>query len=168
MSAALAENRSRDTIAGRNTELAAGAGNHFEDGTDRAHGRDQIVGHRLGIFGDVHDAAVGGDEYHVERDIGVVHPELDLLLGLEIKQHAVALGQFLAKHQAERAVGRIGRKLHRDCMHARSRHDIDRVLPGCASRRQCDGENRATSVKKYRHPAALTLQFVGRKAAQRC
>ena len=162
MSAALAENRARDTIAGRNTELAAGAGNHFEDGTDRAHGRDQIVGHRLGIFGDVHDAAVGGDEYHVERDIGVVHPELDLLLGLEIKQHAVALGQFLAEHQPDRALGRIGRKLHGECMHARSRHDVDRVLPGCASRRHGRGEDRAAGEEKYRRKAAHTFEFVGR------
>ena len=68
------------------------------------------------------------DENHVERNIGIVHPELDRLLDLEIEQHAAALGQFLAEHQAHGALGSIRRKLNREGMHAAPCDDIDGVL----------------------------------------
>ena len=38
---------------------------------------------RLGVFGNPQDAAVVADKDHVERNVGVVHPERDRLIALE-------------------------------------------------------------------------------------
>jgi hypothetical protein len=62
-----------------------------------------------------------------------VHPELDRLVVVEIKQHAAPFRQFFAVHQADRALCGIGRKLNREGMHAGPAHDLDRVLSGGTS-----------------------------------
>src|SRR5437588_12053845 len=126
--ATFTEKRSGDAVTGGNAEFTRGPGDDLEHSPYRAARGDQIVGHRLGILRDTHDASVAGDENHVERNIGIVHPELDRLLLLEIEQHAAALGQLLAEHQAHGALGSIGSKLNRKGMHAGARDDIYGIL----------------------------------------
>src|ERR1700739_2321498 len=53
-----AENRAADTVACLDTEAAGDAGIDFEDRADREYGRDEVIGHRLGIFGDAYDPPV--------------------------------------------------------------------------------------------------------------
>jgi hypothetical protein len=63
----------------------------------------------LGVLSNPHDPAVTPDENHVERDVGIFHPEANFLVGVEVEQHALPLRQFLPIHQALRALG-IGRR----------------------------------------------------------
>ena len=44
-------------------------------------------------------SAVAGDKDHIERQIGVFHPHIHGLLGLEIEQHAPVGGHKAAIHQ---------------------------------------------------------------------
>jgi hypothetical protein len=128
------EKRPRDAIAGGNTEFARGAGDDLKHRPYRTSGRDQLVRHRFGIFRNAHHAPIAGDKNHVEGNIGVVHPELDRLVIVEIKQHAAPFRQLLAVHQADRALRAIGRKLNRERMHAGPGHNLDRVLSRGAGR----------------------------------
>ena len=91
-------------------------------------GRDETVRQRLGVLGNAQDAAIAADEDHVERDIGVAHPERDRPVVLEIKQHAATLGQFLAVHQATLPLGIVGRKLDGEGAHAGLGDDFKRRL----------------------------------------
>jgi hypothetical protein len=68
---------------------------------------------------------------------------LDRLVLLEIEQHAAALGQLLAVHQAKRALSAVGRKLDRKGVHAGSRYDFDGVLPASSRHRHGCGESPA-------------------------
>ena len=79
-----------------------------------AAGGNQAVRQRLGVLCDAHDAAVAANEDHVERDVGVVHPERDRLVVLEVEQHAVAFRQLLAEHQAALALRVVDRELDRE------------------------------------------------------
>ena len=67
---------------------------------------------------------------HVERNIGIVHPEADRLLALEVEQHALAFRQLLAEHQAAGALGVIGCKLDGKGVDAGPSDDLKRALPG--------------------------------------
>ena len=77
---ASAEDRMRDAVAGGDAELPGGAGDHLQHGAHRPAGGDQRFRERHGVLGDAQDASVGADEDHVERDIGVLHPEAGRLL----------------------------------------------------------------------------------------
>ena len=89
------------------------------------------------------------DENHIERDVGIAHPELHRLLGLKIEQHAVAFRQRLAEHQAARALGIVGGKLDREGMDAGTGHDLDGILRGRTGRR-LSHRQRATGDKHDR------------------
>src|SRR5262249_5239744 len=82
--ALLFEHGASDPVARRDTELARSAADDFQHGADRPARGNQAIRQRLGILRDPQDAAVGADEDHVERDVGVVHPERDRTLALEI------------------------------------------------------------------------------------
>src|ERR1043166_4754845 len=98
-SSALAEPGMGDPVAGRNPELARGPGNDFEHTTRRRAGGNDVVGFRLRTFGYPQYASIAADENHVERNVGVVHPHLDDLIGLELEQHALAFRERAAEHQ---------------------------------------------------------------------
>ena len=130
-----AENRAFDVISRRNAEFARGTGDDFEHRTDRSAGRNEPIGERFGIFRDPHNAAVTGNEDHVERNVGVVHPEGDRLILLEVEQHAVPLGQFLAEHQTAGPLRFRGRKLDAECVHAALANNIERGVARGMQRR---------------------------------
>src|ERR1700730_16172608 len=99
-SLAFAEDRADHPVARLDAELACRPGDHFQYRAHRSAGWDEAVRFRLGAVFDAHDPTVAANEDHVERDIGVVHPERDRLVMLEIEQHALAFRQLLAEHQA--------------------------------------------------------------------
>src|SRR5579884_435411 len=109
--AAVAENRTYHPIPRRDPEPAGRAADHFEDRPHRPAGWDQAIRHRLGIFGDPQDASVTADKDHIERDIGVVHPERYRLLLMEIEEHTVTFWQLLTEHEAALAFRLRGREL---------------------------------------------------------
>src|ERR1700684_926782 len=76
-SLAFAEDRADDPVARLDAELVRRSGDHFEHRAHRRARWNEVVGFRLGVLGDAGDAAVAANEDHVERDIGVVHPERD-------------------------------------------------------------------------------------------
>src|SRR4029453_4071188 len=83
----------RGAVAGGNAELARGAADDFENRAHRpARGNDPLR-HRRGVLGNAQDAAVAADEQHVERDVSVAHPHRDVLILLEVEQHAASLRQ---------------------------------------------------------------------------
>jgi hypothetical protein len=135
------KDRTLDAIACGNAELARGAGDHFQDGANRSARGNQPVRLRLGIFGNPHNAAVAGNEDHIERDVGVVHPEGDRLLLFEVEQHAVPFGQFLAKHQTAGSLRLCGRKLNAKGVHAALGDDIERA-PARGLRRESGEKGR--------------------------
>lgn len=71
-------------------------------------------GQRLGIRLDRDNSSLRIDKNHVERDIGVLHPKMQLSRRVEEKQHAAVGLQTLAKHQAALALSVGARQLHRD------------------------------------------------------
>src|SRR5580704_13523376 len=129
-SVAFAEDRADHPVARLDAELACRAGDHFEHRAHRSAGRNEAIGFRLGALFDAHDPAVAANEHHIERDIGIVHPERDRLVMLEVEQHALALRQLLAEHQAALAFGVIDRKLDGEGVDAGSADDLKRVLCG--------------------------------------
>jgi hypothetical protein len=81
------------------------------------------------------NAAIAPDKDHVERDVGVVHPEGDRLIALEIEQHALTLRQFLAEHQTAFALFVIAGKLDGEGMNAGLADDLEGCLSGRLRRR---------------------------------
>src|ERR1700683_2324773 len=62
----------------------------------RSAGREEAIRFRLGALFDAHDPAVAANENHIQRDVGIVHPERDRLVMLEVEQHALAFRALLA------------------------------------------------------------------------
>src|SRR5581483_9239572 len=83
------KNRKRDFVARRNTKLARRAAGDLEHRQNRASGWNDLGGQRLGVLGNARNGPVAPDEDHVERDVGVLHPEADFLLLVEIEEHAL-------------------------------------------------------------------------------
>src|SRR5215471_12354721 len=69
---AVAEDRVPHPVARRDAELLGGAADHF---AHRPTGGHERFRKRHRVLGDAQDAPVAADEDHVERDIGVLHPE---------------------------------------------------------------------------------------------
>ncbi len=101
----------RHPIAGNDAELSGRARHHFEHRAHRPAGVNQRLRMRYGILGDPVDAPVATDEDHVERDIGILHPEACRLLALEIEQHALSFRQLSPEHQSLRLLFRSDRHL---------------------------------------------------------
>ncbi len=59
-----------------------------------------------------------------------MHPERDLLVALEIEQHALTFRQVLDEHEAAFAFGVVGRKLDVEGVHAGLGDDLDGRLAG--------------------------------------
>src|SRR4029077_10012690 len=89
-SVAFAEDRAGPPVARLDAELARRPADHFEHRAHRRAGWDEAVGFRLGVLLDAGDAAVAADEHHVQGNVGIVHPERDRLVMLEVEQHALA------------------------------------------------------------------------------
>src|SRR5665647_1402300 len=130
VASARAKDRMRHPVARGDAELARGSRDDFQDATDRAARRDDARRKRLGILDNAQDSAVGADKDHVEGDVGILHPEADFLLVLEVEQHALPLGQFLPVHQTLRALGVVLGDLDRKGMHAGLAGDLKRPLVG--------------------------------------
>src|SRR5947199_10708341 len=58
-----------DAIAGRQPQLAGGAGDHFEDPTGRAARGDGAGRQRFGVLGDPQDPSIAADVDHIERHV---------------------------------------------------------------------------------------------------
>ena len=113
-----AEERSGHAIAGCYAELLDGARNHFQHAADRSAGRNEIIGKRFGVLDNVQDASVAGDKDHIQRDVGVVHPEGHRLIALEVEQHTLSLGQRFAEHEAALPFRTGGGKFDIEGVHA--------------------------------------------------
>src|SRR6202035_3493934 len=122
-STAFAEDRADDPVARLDAELASRAGDHFEHRAHRSAGRNEAIRFRLGALLDAHDPAVAAHEHHIERDVGIVHPERDRLVMLEVEQHALAFRQLLTEHQAAFAFGVIDREFDGEGVDAGSADD---------------------------------------------
>src|ERR1700688_1044081 len=96
-SVASAEDRADNPVARLDAELACRAGDHFEHRAHRSAGRNEAIRFRLGALFDAHDPAVAANENHIERDVGIVHPERDRLVMLEVEQPALAVRQLLSE-----------------------------------------------------------------------
>src|SRR5216684_784858 len=88
-SRAASENRMRHAVAGGEAELLGGAGDHLEHRAHRPAGGNERFRERHRVLGDAQDPPVGADEDHVERDVGVLHPEAGRLLLMKVEQHAL-------------------------------------------------------------------------------
>src|SRR5580693_10668677 len=119
-----AKKRAGDAVARRDVVFARGAGDHFRDAAYRTRRWDEGIRQRRRVLRDVEHAPVAADENHIERDVGIAHPELHLLLGLKIEQHAVALRQRFTEHQAAGALRIVGRKLDGEGVHAGTGDDL--------------------------------------------
>jgi hypothetical protein len=159
----LAEPGMGDPVAGRNPELARGPRNDLEHAARRRAGGNDVVGFGFGVLGDAQYAAVAADEDHVERNVGVVHPHLDDLIGLELEQHALSFGQRPAEHQPARALFVAHGEFHRENVHAGLADDFEGIV-GRANRRPADGENQRDQqgnqkgTPKLLHPPYATRQ----------
>src|SRR5580698_8023065 len=129
-SLAFAEDRADDPVARLDAELARRPGDHFEHRAHRSAGRNEAIRFRLGALFDAHDPAVAANEDHIEGDVGIVHPERDRLVMLEVEQHALAFRQLLAEHQAAFAFRVIGRELDGEGVDPGSADDLNSILSG--------------------------------------
>src|SRR5262249_32633678 len=82
---ALVEPGVSDLVARREPELARRAGYHLQHAARRTARGNDAVGKRGRIFGNAQDAPIAANEDHVERDVRVVHPHGDDLIGLELE-----------------------------------------------------------------------------------
>ena len=99
------------------------------------------------------NAAVAADKDHVERDVGVVHPEGYRPVLLEIEQHAVAVRQLLAEHEAAGALVLVGGKFDREGVDAALADDLDGRLAGSLRRRSSDdGDHGNGGEQRGRRP----------------
>src|SRR5580700_1306452 len=88
-SVAFAEDRADDPVARLDAELVRRPGDHFEHRAHRGAGWNEAIRFRLGTLLDAHDPAVAANENHIQRNVGIVHPERDRLVMLEVEQHAL-------------------------------------------------------------------------------
>src|SRR5579885_106975 len=158
----LSEDWIRHLIPRRDAVLAGGAADHFQHSAHRAAGGNDRLRQRLGIFDDAQNTSVAADKNHVERNVGVLHPEAHVLLLPEVEQHALPLRQMLAEHQSlfPRRLG-VG-NLHGEDVHARLAGDFERVLAGRLGRparqqkrQECEGcrPQRAHAPRPLRGPS---------------
>src|SRR5262249_37888716 len=99
---AAAEDRVPHPVARRDAELLGGAADDFEHRAHRPAGGHERFRERHRVLGDAQDAPVAADEDHVERDIGVLHPEAGRLFLMEVEQHALPFRQLAAEHESFR------------------------------------------------------------------
>src|SRR5262249_4562175 len=125
-----AKNSVRHAIARRDAKLLGGATDHLEHRTDRAAGWDERFRERHRVLGNSRNAPIAADEDHVERDIGVLHPEARGLVVAKIEQHALALRQLAPEHQPLGLLLRRDRHLDRKDMNAVLAGDFERFKPG--------------------------------------
>ena len=93
------ELRMTDDVSRCNAEPGCRSASDFEYGTDRPVRWNDAFRHRLGIgFDAVHDA-IGTNEHHVERDVGVAHPHADFARVIVGKQHAFRVVQLGPEHK---------------------------------------------------------------------
>src|ERR1700722_10434050 len=156
-SLAFAENRTDDPVARLDAELAGRPGDHFEHRAHRSAGRNEAIGFRLGAVFDAHDPAITANEEHIQRDVGIVHPERDRLVMLEVEQHALAFRQLPAEHQAALAFRVIGDNLDGKSVDAGGADDLDCVLLG-RLRRARKSEGYISADKKCRGKAPRPWQ----------
>src|SRR5262252_6916898 len=130
------QNRACDPVAGLNAKFPGGPGRHFEHGSHRPAGWNDLVGQGLGVFRNVANAAIALNEDHVQGHVGVTHPHGDLLIALEIEQHTVGFRQRPAKHQSAGALLIRDREFHRKYMNAGLGSNLKRLLLGSARNRR--------------------------------
>src|SRR5215813_6324910 len=94
-----------DAIPRPNAKLTRCSTNNFKHRADRAARWNEPRRQRLSVLRNAKDTAVAADKDHVERDIGILHPETDFLFAVEVEQHSLPLGQFLSVHQPFRPLG---------------------------------------------------------------
>src|SRR5262245_58989057 len=99
---AAAEDRVPHPVARRDAELLGGAADDCEHRAHRPAGGHERFRERHRVLGDAQDAPVAADEDHVERDIGVLHPEAGRLFLMEVEQHALPFRQLAAEHESFR------------------------------------------------------------------
>ncbi|HEX6894070.1 MAG TPA: hypothetical protein VF146_02290, partial [Bryobacteraceae bacterium] len=75
---------------------------------------------------------------HVQWNIGILHPEADLLIAVEIEQHAAAFWQILAIHEPLRPVGIVVDDLDREEVHSGPAGNLKRLLYGWPDRASSD------------------------------
>src|SRR5579863_1843690 len=129
------ENRVLDLIADFKVDARGDAAVDLEDRVNRPPGRDLPLRQRLRVGGDIHHHALARNEDHVQRDVGVLHPEGDWPLFLEVEQHAAIRGHVTAEHQAALAARFVVDDLDGEAMLAAGGDDFELVE---ALRRRAD------------------------------
>src|SRR5579871_2355275 len=105
-------------IAGRDPVFLGCTTDYFEHALGQPSRRDDPGRERLRVLRNSQDPAIGPDEDHVERDVGVLHPHRHLLLRGKIEQHTLPLGKLLPVHQPGSLFFFRGRYLDREDVHA--------------------------------------------------
>ncbi len=100
-----------DAVANPNDQSRGGSPSQFKHALDRPPRGDHPQGMGFGFSFDAMNDTVRPDKNHIEGDIGVFHPHLNVAHFAEIKQHTPVFRQMAAKHQASGARLRCIRKL---------------------------------------------------------
>src|SRR6478672_962401 len=83
------KDRRSNAVTGRNAKFLRSPADNFKNSADGSVRRDKPGRQRLGVLGYAQNATVTADKNHVERNIGVLHPEADFLLPMEVEQHSL-------------------------------------------------------------------------------
>src|SRR5215475_285781 len=118
----------RDAVARRDTELPGRPAYHLQYSANRPAGRDKARRQGLCVFRDTQDSAIAADEHHIERNIGVLHPEADFLLTVEVEQHSLPFGQFPAIHETFCSLRIVVGDFDGERMHPGLAGDLQRLL----------------------------------------
>src|SRR5215467_2597520 len=119
-----------DAVARRDAQFTGRPADDLQNRPYRPAGRHQPRRQGFGVFGDAQNAPIATDKDHVERDVRVLHPEAHILLAMEIEQHALPFGQFLAVHEALGPLRVVIREFHRKHVYAGLAGDLERLLAG--------------------------------------
>jgi hypothetical protein len=116
-----------DLVAGLERDTGRYARVDFQNAIAGPAGWDQAFGKRFGVSSDARDCAGFGDEDHIEGNIGILHPERDRLLALEVEQHAAIRRHEPPIHQAFFTFGVVARHFDRKNVNAGRGGDLEPV-----------------------------------------
>src|SRR3954447_15425695 len=121
----------RYSVPCSDAEFACSAGDHLEHRAYRAIRRDPRFGKRDRVLGDLRYAAITVNEDHIQRDIGVPHPEFTNALIAEVEEHPLSLRQFAPEHESPCLV--LRRECQFDCedVHTILAGNLKRLKLGC-------------------------------------
>src|SRR5262249_7320956 len=125
-----AEDRVCHPVARCDTELSGGAGVDLEHRPHRSARGNERLRERDRVLRDAQDPSVATDEDHVERDIGILHPETGRLFLMKVEQHPLSFGELTPEHEPFGLLLRGGRRSDGKAVHATLAGDLERLQLG--------------------------------------